>query len=109
VRRREAEARSTYLVERYGAGEAVGDLSDLARRVRSAAAADGRLRYLRSTIVPADEALLCLVEGSSADAVREALVEAGIPFDRISDALGEEALRTRSARPNPRPRRDRPC
>ena len=58
MRRREAEARSTYLVERYGAGEAVGDLSDLARRVRSAAAADGRLRYLDGIPLPAVRQLM---------------------------------------------------
>jgi len=36
------------------------------------------VRYLRSTIVPADESLLCILEASSEELVRQAYTRAGI-------------------------------
>jgi hypothetical protein len=62
--------------------------------VRTAAAAlerDGSaVRYLRSTIVPEDEAMLSVFEAGSEAAVQEAYARAGVPFERISLALNEE-------------------
>jgi hypothetical protein len=47
------------------------------------------VRYVRSTIVPADESLLCLLEAATEELVHETYVRAGIPFDRISPAIPE--------------------
>jgi hypothetical protein len=46
---------------------------------------------LRSTIVPADEALLCVLEAGSEDLVRELYVRAGVPFERLSVAIADES------------------
>jgi hypothetical protein len=89
-----AEARQTYLVEHYRPGLPVEGLRDWAARVRDTVEKlerDGKpVRYLRSTIVPADESFLCVLEAGSEDMVRYAYAEAGIPFERISKAIPEE-------------------
>jgi len=82
---------STYLVEHYRPGLHVEALRRLAARVRASADEMDRegkhVRYLRSTIVPSDEAFLCLLQAGSEDLVREAYVRAGIQFERISAAI----------------------
>jgi hypothetical protein len=45
------------------------------------------VRYLGSTIVPADEACFCQFDGASEEAVAEANTRAGVPFDRIVEAI----------------------
>ena len=53
---------------------------------------EGRaVRYLRSTIVPADEALLCVFEADSEELVREVYARAGVPFERLSAAIADES------------------
>ncbi len=47
------------------------------------------VRYLRSTIVPADESLLCVLEAATEELVREAYARAGIPFERLSTVIPE--------------------
>jgi hypothetical protein len=83
----------TYLVEHYHPGYDADALKRAAARVRAAAeAVDGaRVRHLRSTIVPTDEAFLSVFEAASDGAVREAYLRAGLSFERISLALPEEA------------------
>jgi Protein of unknown function (DUF4242) len=88
-----AEARQTYLVEHYRPGVSADGLKRWAALVRETAAEmeqQGRpVRYLRSTIVPADESLLCVLEASSEELVRELYASARIPFERLSIALQE--------------------
>ena len=83
-----------YLVEHYSPGMTVDGLGCRATRVREAAVAmggEGRaVRYLRSTIVPADEALLCVFEAGSEELVREVFARAGVPFERLSVAIADE-------------------
>jgi Protein of unknown function (DUF4242) len=80
----------TYLVEHYHPGYDAEALKQAAARAR--AAGDGSsVRHLRSTIVPADEAFLCVFEAASDTAVREAYARGGITFQRISLALQEES------------------
>ena len=87
------EARETFLVEHYRPGATVAELSEWAIRVRDAAgelARDGRpVRYVRSTIVPGDESMLCLLEAAGEALVRETYARAGIPFERLSVAIPE--------------------
>jgi hypothetical protein len=89
-----AEARQTYLVEHYRPGLGVDRLKQWAVRVREATVEMERegnpVRYLRSTIVPADESLLCVLEAATEELVREAYARAGIPFERLSTVIPEE-------------------
>ena len=88
------ESGSVYLVEHYAPGLTVDGLGCRAARVRETAVAmgsEGRaVRYLRSTIVPADEALLCLLEAGSEELVREVCARAGVSFERLSVAIADE-------------------
>jgi Nickel responsive protein SCO4226-like len=86
---------NVYLVEHYSPGLTVDGLGSWAARVRATAVAmgsEGRaVRYLRSTIVPVDEALLCLFEADSEELVREVYARAGVPFERLSAAIADES------------------
>jgi hypothetical protein len=86
---------NSYLVEHYRPGLSVEALSEWAARVRDAAtemAREGKsVRYVRSTIVPADESLLCLLEAGSQALVLETYARAGIPFERVSAVIPEAA------------------
>src|SRR5215208_3437687 len=53
------------------------------------------VRYLGSTIVPDDEACFCQFEADSANDVAEANRRAGVPFDRIVDAVAAPCPRER--------------
>ena len=92
--RASAETRTTYLVEHYRPGLTVDGFRQWAARVRETAGEMERegksVRYVRSTIVPADEALLCVLDAASEDLVRETYTRAGISFERISAALAAE-------------------
>lgn len=83
-----------YLVEHYRPGQSSERLAAAAADVRAAAAAlaaEGRpIAYLRSTIVPGDEAYLSFFEAGSEDDVRAVYARAGVPFERISAALAAE-------------------
>jgi len=84
----------TYLVEQYRPGSEVDGLRQTARDVHESAGElerEGRpVRFLHSTIIPADEALLCFLEAESEALVRETYDRAGVAFDRISAALPAE-------------------
>ncbi len=85
------DLRETFLVEQYRPGLAVDALLGTARDVRESASRleqEGKaVRFLRSTVVPGDESLLCLLEAASEELVREAYETAGIAFDRISPVV----------------------
>jgi hypothetical protein len=88
-----AEERETYLVEHYEPGLTVDVFKQWAGRVRDAAVAMERegkpLRYLRSTIVPTDESLLCVLEADTEELVRETYARAGLTFERVSTVIPE--------------------
>ena len=88
-------ARHTYLVEHYRPGFTAEGLEECAARVRAAALGIARegepVRYLRSTIVPADESLLCLLEAASDDLVRAVYARAGVPFERLTAVIADDA------------------
>jgi Protein of unknown function (DUF4242) len=89
------ETRETYLVEQYRPGVAVDGLVRTARNVRESAGDLERpgkpVRFLRSAIIPGDEALFCFLEAASEDLVRETYDRAGVAFDRISTAMPDES------------------
>ena len=80
-----------FVVERYLPGL---DREALLRSLEQLEQAVGRMRregmavrYLGSTIVPDDEACFCQFEADTANDVAEANRRAGVPFDRIVDAV----------------------
>ena len=89
-----AGAPQTFLVEHYRPGLAVAAFKQWAGRVRDAAAAMERegnqVLYLRSTIVPAYESLLCVLEADTEELVRETYARAGITFERLSAVIPED-------------------
>ena len=89
------EAPQTFLVEHYRPGLNAEELGRCVGRVRDAVSdlqGEGKpLRFLRSTIIPRDESFLCVLEAASEQLIRTAYARAGIPFERISTAITDEA------------------
>jgi hypothetical protein len=85
------DASETFLVEHYRPGLTVDELGAWATRVRDATSElerEGKpVRYLRATIAPTDESLLCVFEAASEQLVREAYARADIPFERITAVI----------------------
>ena len=88
-----AEELQAYLVEHYRPGLSVSGLAALAAHVRDAAGAmqsEGQpVRYVHSTIVPAEEALLSMVESATEELVHEVYTRADVPFDRMGAVINE--------------------
>ena len=86
--------RETFLVEHYRPGLTADELGAWAARVRETTnemEREGKqVRYLRATIVPTDESLLCVLEATSEDLVREAYARAELPFERITAVIPHE-------------------
>ena len=86
----------TYLVEHYRPGSSVEALSHALRDVRRSAADAARrgegVHYLRSTIVPGDEAIMVVLEATSEGLVREICARSGLTVARISQALQPDDL-----------------
>jgi hypothetical protein len=78
---------ATFLVEHYWPGVTEGELRDAAARVRASSDGMAGLRLLRVTLVPEDEAALCVFAADSAALVVEAYGRAGVRFERILDAV----------------------
>ena len=80
-----------YVVERYLPGldqrQLVRLLGKLGKVTDDLRREGMRVRYLGSTIVPGDEACFCQFDGPSEAAVVEANTRAGVPFDRIVEAV----------------------
>lgn len=82
---------SVYMVERSLAGIAMPDLAAAQKRAidtsREFTAGGTPVRYIRTTFVPGTGACMCLFDASDPDTVRRVNEQAGIPFERISEAL----------------------
>jgi len=80
----------SFLVERYWPGVTSEKLERAVARMRDAADALSRegtqVRYVRSTLMPADEVVLSYFEAPSRGVVEEANRRTGIRFDRITEA-----------------------
>jgi hypothetical protein len=80
-----------FIVERYlpGLDRAAlqRSLDQLEQAVAEMRGEGTAVRYLGSTIVPDDEACFCQFEASAAADIAEANRRAGVPFDRIVDAV----------------------
>lgn len=76
-----------FMVERYLPGVTQRSFGALRNRITAAAedvaAAGADLRYLGSTFVPEEESCFCTFESATADAVKRATEQAGVPYARI--------------------------
>lgn len=79
------------MVERHLPGFAVEQLpaaAGAAKRTSAQMTEEGTpVRYLRSTFVPEEEKCFCLFEGASEEAVRDVQDRAGLPYQRIHEAV----------------------
>lgn len=73
----------TYMVECFWPGVTTDDFRAAAERV----AADEAVTCLDLILIPADEILLLLYQADSRAAVRDASRRAGLPADRVIEAL----------------------
>ena len=89
-----------YLVEHYRPGADSVRMQAAAAALGAAAMALGAegvaIRYVRSLIVPADEAFLSIFAADSEASVREAHARAGVPLERISAAITTEPMEEES-------------
>jgi hypothetical protein len=77
----------TFLVEHYWPGVTEEAFVLAAAKVRASASELSGIHFLHSTLVPGDEAAFCVFQASSSDVVAEAYRLAGVPYERILDAL----------------------
>ena len=86
-----------FIVELYVPRNDSAAVAAAAKRLTEAAAeltAEGRaVEFVRSIFVPADETCFLLVEGGSADDVRETARRAGVPVDSVAETSPEHANR----------------
>jgi hypothetical protein len=82
---------ATYLVEHYWPGITADAFRDAVARLRSSLRAMARggapIRYLHSTMIPADEAAFCVFAAGSLELIEQLYHRAGITFDRIVVSL----------------------
>jgi histidinol-phosphate/aromatic aminotransferase/cobyric acid decarboxylase-like protein len=85
-----------FIVELYVPRNDCDAVAAAAKRLRAAAAeltAEGRgVQLVRSIFVPADETCFLLVEGDTADDVRETARRAGVLVDSVAETSSEHAL-----------------
>jgi hypothetical protein len=85
------EVMSVYMVERDLKGISMEDLAG-AQKAAIATAAEmsakgDQISYIRSTFAPEDGRCMCLFDGKDADQVRRLNDTAGLPYDRVVEAM----------------------
>ena len=82
---------SVFMVERNLKGISMDDLAGAQKAAIATAesmrASGSAVRYIRSTFAPEDGRCMCLFEGESADQVRTLNDTAGLPYERVVEAL----------------------
>ena len=82
---------TVYLVERSLKGISMDDLGGAQKaaigKAEEMTAAGTEVRYIRSTFAPDDGRCMCLFEAGSEADVKRLNDEAGLPYDRIVEAL----------------------
>ena len=79
-----------YLVESYLA-DSPAAVEDARERARSVGDDEAGIRYLRTTFLPGDEVVLHMFEAPSPEALGEAGRVAALSYDRIVEAVEEQA------------------
>ena len=79
----------TYLVECYWPGVSEPQLLDAIARTgtEGETVTDDCVRLVDSVLIPTDEIVLCVFEGSSEGAVRAAAQRAGLPAERVVESV----------------------
>ena len=92
------QAPTAFLVEHYWSGITPDGFEAAAERVRQSAAALAstglHIHFLHSTLVPEDDAAFCVFDAESAVVVEQAYARAGVPYERVLDALEVGVERT---------------
>ena len=82
---------SVYMVERNLKGIAMDDLAGAQKAAIATAeqmrGAGTRISYIRSTFAPEDGRCMCLFDAASADDVRALNDTAGLPYERVVEAM----------------------
>ncbi len=82
---------TVYMVERNLAGISMENLAGAQKAAISTAEAMTQsgtdVKYIRSTFAPDDGRCMCLFEAKSEEAVKSLNDEAGLPYNRIVEAL----------------------
>ena len=82
---------TVYMVERDLTGitmDQLGAAQKAAIETSQKFTAEGKqVRYIRSTFVPGDSRCMCLFESTSQELVKDVNETAGIPFNKIVEAL----------------------
>ena len=82
-----------FLVERYLPAAAAGNLADSVSRaarlctLSAESGFEGKVQYLHSAYIAAEDTCFCLFQALTADAVRVLNDNAGFAFDRITAAV----------------------
>ena len=84
----------TYFVECYWPGVTDARLADAVTHLTAENERDGAARRIDSTLIPADEIVLCVFEAPSALAVRTTAKRAGMPQERIVECIRVAPQRT---------------
>jgi len=80
----------SYLVESYLSASSHA-LDDARARARRAAEGGVGVRYVRTTFVPGDETIFHVFEAPSLEALERASSLAGLPVERIAEAIEDAA------------------
>ena len=82
---------SVYMVERNLKGISMEDLAGAQQAAIAKAAemsgAGDQISYIRSTFAPEDGRCMCLFDGQSAEQVQRLNDTAGLPYDRVVEAM----------------------
>ena len=82
---------TVYMVERDLKGISMEDLGNAQKAAIAKAgemsSAGNEVRYIRSTFAPEDGRCMCLFEAKSAGDVKRLNDEAGLPYNRVVEAL----------------------
>lgn len=85
------DAQLTFLVEHYRPGITLEGFREsvcaMRRMVDEMASLDYPIRFLHSTLVPDDETAFCVFGAPCQTLVEEAYRRAGVPFERVVNAL----------------------
>lgn len=78
---------AVYMVERSLKGISMEDLGAAQKAAIDTAATMEGVSYIRSTFAPEDGRCMCLFDGDSAEKVKALNDTAGLPYDRVVEAL----------------------
>ena len=82
---------SVYMVERNLKGISMEDLAGAQKAAIATAetmrGAGDQISYIRSTFAPEDGRCMCLFDGESAEQVAKLNETAGLPFERVVEAM----------------------